>query len=127
MLKDIWVFAEHNNRHMESVTWEMLTEGRKLSHHLNGQICACLIGDRVEEHFDFLSRYGARKVYIVENESLKDHSSDGYAHILKALLERHRPMLILIGATAIGSELAARIAAKLRMFCITEVKKLDFN
>jgi electron transfer flavoprotein alpha subunit len=127
MLKDIWVFAEHNNRHIESVTWEMLTEGRKLANHLNGEICACFIGNQVEEHFNFLSRYGARKVYLVENEGLRDYSSDGYTHILKALIERHRPMLILIGATAIGGELAARIAAKLRLLCITEVKKMDFN
>jgi electron transfer flavoprotein alpha subunit len=36
-------------------------------------------------------------------------------------------LILMIGATAVGSELAARIAARLRLPCITEVKKLDFN
>lgn len=127
MLKDIWVFAEHNNCEMESTTWEMLTEGRKLASNLKGQICACLIGAQNEEYIGSLSRYGAGKVYLIENEGLAGYSSEGYAHILEELIVRYRPSIMMIGATAVGTELAVRIAANLRLPCITEVKKLGFN
>lgn len=112
---------------METITWEMLTEGRKLAYNLDEQVCACLIGAQAEEYIGSLSRYGARKVYLLENEGLPEYSSDGHAHILKELIEKYRPLIIMIGATAVGSELAARIAARLRLPCITEVKKLDFS
>jgi len=127
MLKDIWVFAEHNNCEMESTTWEMLTEGRKLASNLKGQICACLIGAQNDEYIGSLSRYGTGKVYLVENEGLAGDSSHDYAHILEELIEKYRPSMMMIGATAVGTELAVRIAAKLRLRCITEVKKVGFD
>ena len=127
MLKDIWVFAEHNNCEMESTTWEMLTEGRKLASNLKGQICACLIGAQNDEYIGSLSRYGTGKVYLVENEGLAGDSSHDYAHILEELIEKYRPSMTMIGATAVGTELAVRIAAKLRLRCITEVKKVGFD
>ena len=127
MLKDIWVFAEHDNCEMESTTLEMLTEGRKLASNLKGQICACLIGAQNDEYIGSLSRYGARKVFLIENEGLVGYSSEGYAHILEELIVKYRPSIMMIGATAVGTELAVRIAANLRLPCISEVKKLGFN
>jgi electron transfer flavoprotein alpha subunit len=127
ILNDIWVFAEHNNRPLESITWEMLTEGRKLAAKLHEQLCACLIGAQTEGYIGSLSHYGARKVYLVENEGFPAYSVDGYAHILKELVVKYKPSIIMIGATPVGSELAARIAAKLRLPCITEVKKVSFS
>jgi electron transfer flavoprotein alpha subunit len=127
MPNDIWVFAEHNNRPLESITWEMLTEGRKLAEKLHEQLCACLIGAQTEGYIGSLSHFGARKVYLVENEDLPAYSVDGYAHILKELIVKYKPSIIMIGATPIGGELAARVAAKLRLPCITEVKKLSFS
>ena len=44
---------------------------------------------------------------------------------MKALIEKHQPSIIMIGATPIGSEIAARIAARLRVRCVTEVKRID--
>lgn len=127
MLKDIWVFAEHNNCEMESTTWEMLTEGRKLAYNLKGQICACLIGAQNDKYIGRLSRYGARKMYLIENEGLAGYASEGYADVLKELIVKYRPSIMMIGSTAVGTELAVRIAAKLRLPCITEVKKLSFD
>jgi electron transfer flavoprotein alpha subunit len=127
MLKDIWVFAEHNNCDMESTTWEMLTEGRKLAYNLQGQICACLIGAQNDKYIGRLSRYGARKVFLIENEGLAGYASESYADVLKELIVKYRPSIMMIGSTAVGTELAVRIAAKLRLPCITEVKKLSFD
>jgi electron transfer flavoprotein alpha subunit len=105
----------------------MLTEARKLADNLQQQVCACLIGVQPEAYVASLSHYGARKVYLVENEDLPEYSADGHVHILKELIAKYRPSIIMIGATPVGSELAARIAAKLRLPCITEVKKLSFS
>jgi len=127
MLNDIWVFAEHNNRQLEGITWEMLTEARKLADPVHEQLCACLIGVQTELYIASLSHYGARKVYLVENDGLPEYSADGHAHILKELIVKHSPSIFMIGATPVGSELAARIAAKLRLPCITEVKKVSLD
>jgi electron transfer flavoprotein alpha subunit len=127
MLTDIWVLAEHNDRQLESTTWEMLTEARKLADNVPERVCACAIGVQAEAYVASLCQYGARKVYLVENEGRPEYSADGHVHILKELIAKYRPCIMMIGATPVGSELAARIAAKLRLPCITEVKKLSFS
>ena len=123
----VWIFAEYSHHGIENVTFELLSEGRKLGSRLGEQICACLIGYQVDDYIDPLVSYGAELVYLVENEILSEYSSDAYVLVLEKLIEKHNPSLIMIGATPFGSELGLRVAARLKLPCVTEVKKLGVD
>jgi len=127
MPKDVWVLAEYNDNQMESITWEMLTVGQRLAAKLKEQICVCLLGYHVEGYIDPLSDYGTEKAYLVDNDLLSEYSLDAYTFALEKLIEKYNPSLVMIGATSFGSELAPRIAARLKLPCITEVKKYAVN
>jgi len=122
--KEIWVFADRQGHELAPVTSEMLSEARKLGPKLDGKTCACLIGHRVTEYLPSLKTHGVEKVYMLENDMLSAYTLDVYGIVLQRLIENYQPSIIMFGATASGSELATRIAAKLRLPCITEAKRL---
>jgi electron transfer flavoprotein alpha subunit len=125
MQREVWVIAEFNNHQLAAVTAELLSECRKVAKELNCQLCTCLLGYKVEEHIDSLRNYGTEKVYLVDNKALSAYSLDAYGFVLEKLIDKYDPMLVAIGATPLGIELAPRIAARLRLPCITEVKRLN--
>ena len=126
MLGDILIFAEYDGQQVEAVTLQMLTEGRKLSSRLNCKIGVCLIcADESDALVDPLGKYGAEKIFLIEKEGLRHCSLDVSFNILKGLIEKYSPSIIMVGATPRGSELAARIAARLRLRCVTEAKRIE--
>jgi electron transfer flavoprotein alpha subunit len=105
----------------------MLSEGRRLADKLNCQLCTCLLGCGLEQSIDSLRNYGTDKVYVVNNDVLSEYSLDAYSFVLEELIVRYDPLLLAIGATPWGGELAPRVAARLRLACITEAKRLSVN
>lgn len=122
---DIWIFAEKNGGDIAPVTLEMMCESSKFTEQIEGDACACLFGHWDEEHIQTLSVYGAQKMYVIADNTLSAYSLDLYTSALKRLLQRHRPMAVMFGATVYGSELAPRLAARLKLPIITEVKRLE--
>ena len=127
MHRDVWIIAEHKNNHVETVTLEILSEGRELANKLSGKMCVCLIGYQVDACIDSLIKYGVEKVYLTDNELLCEYSLDAYAFSMEKLIEEYHPSLIMIGATPLGGELAPRIAARLKLPCLTEVGRITVN
>lgn len=58
-------------------------------------------------------RYGASKVFILENTLLGHYSPSGYTQALHSLAEEVKPAVILFAATSMGRDLSPRLAAKL--------------
>ncbi len=121
---DIWVFVEYRDNEVSNVTLEMLSEARKLVNQRKGKTCACLIGRTVREYLPLLRDYGAEKVYLLENNVFSEYSLDIYAAGLQKLIVKYAPLLMMFGGTAMGSELGPRIAARLKLPCMTEVKRI---
>jgi len=56
---------------------------------------------------------GAAKVYRLESPSLGAYSAQGYALALRGLVDEVKPAAVFLSATALGKDLAPRLAAKL--------------
>lgn len=110
---DVWVFAEQRDGEIQSVVYELLTEGKVLANDRNSELCAVLIGDSVESKVSELFQRGVDKVYLVDNPALKNYHDEPYARILKKLIDAHKPEIVLCGATAIGRALIPRVATEL--------------
>ncbi len=124
MNQGIWIFEEHNVDGTKNITVELLSEGQKLARRLKEELSVCLIGHQVERIIPTLGQYGASKAYLVDNEALSRYDLDAYSSILVELIKEYQPSVLLMGATPVGAELAPRIAARLGVPCITEVKKI---
>jgi electron transfer flavoprotein alpha subunit len=111
--QEVWVFAEQKNGLIQSVTFELLGEGRKLAEALKTTLCAILLGDEVHSQIKHLTSRGADRVYLVEHPQLAYFQDEPYANIMIDLIKRHQPTILLLGATAIGRSLAPRVAVSI--------------
>ncbi|OGC33856.1 electron transfer flavoprotein subunit alpha [candidate division WOR-1 bacterium RIFOXYB2_FULL_48_7] len=111
--KDVWVFAEQREGKIQSVAYELLSEGQKLAAECGSQLCAVLLGDeKIEEEIDHLFKYGAQKVYLITHPELKHYHTAPYTRALAEAVTKHKPEIILLGATTLGRDLAARLAIR---------------
>ena len=66
---------------------------------------AVLVGSDVKGLADELAAYGADKVIVVDDPELKEYRTEPYAHALASVIEKYKPEIFLVGATAIGRDL----------------------
>ncbi|MFH1387135.1 MAG: electron transfer flavoprotein subunit alpha [bacterium] len=111
--KGVWVFAEQREGKVQSVAYELLTEGKKLAAELKTEVAAVLLGDQnIEEEVDHLFSYGADKVYLITHVDLKHYHTAPYTRSLGEAIIKYKPEVMLLGATTMGRDLAARLAIR---------------
>ena len=108
---EVWIFAEQHNGKLADTPLELLSKGRELADKLCVKLAAILIGDKVEALSDRLAKYGADKVYLCEHPLLEHYQTTSYTKVIYELIEKHKPQIVLYGATACGRDLAPRIAS----------------
>lgn len=108
----VWVFAEQRGGELNRVSLELLGKAQELAKHLNQEVAAVLIGDRVSGLADILIEFGADTVYLVEDAILKDYRTKAYARVFQELVAAYKPNILLMGATHIGRDLAPRVSRR---------------
>lgn len=113
--KQIWVFAENACGKPVSVYQELLGKAVELAGMMgNTDVAAVVIGADMDSFTNAVRDTGADFIYVAEHEKLARYDSDNYACAFAELIKRYDPEMVLIGATAIGGELAPTVAAKLK-------------
>ena len=112
MGKGIWVFAEQEEGSVRKVTFEILSEARKIADAKGEQLGAVCLGKDIAGLADKFAPYGADKVYMVEHEALGQYTSDGYAKALSDLIVKEQPSILFFGATVMGKDLSPKVAAR---------------
>ena len=115
--KDIWVFAEQTDGKIAEVVFELLTKARELKAQRGDgcKVCAVLLGCGLSSALDTeLTSYGADTIYKVDSPELAKYEANVYVDALSQLVEKHKPEVILAGATAIGRAFFARVAVRVR-------------
>lgn len=111
---EVWIFAEQHNDKLEDTPLELMSKARQLADKLGAKLGAVLLGDDVKKLAKKLVHYGADKVYVAENPLLEHFQEDSYAKALCDLIEKHKPQILLYGATVTGRGLAPRVASKMK-------------
>jgi len=125
--KDVWVFAEQKKGKVQSIAFELLGKGRELADKLDADLCAVLLGDGMEDACKELISRGADKVYLVDSPKLKAYQDDPYSKVLTELVAKHKPEVVLCGATTIGRSLISRVAVTLRAGLTADCTGLDID
>lgn len=125
--KNVWVFAEQRQGKLMNVAIELLGEGKKLANDLGCELCAVLVGNNVEGLSKDLFEYGADKVYLAEHELLTNFTTDGYTTVISDMIREYKPEIVIYGATNIGRDMGARIAARVDTGLTADCTQLDIN
>jgi len=127
MSKELWIFAEHKDNSLRKVVFELLSAGKKISQQLGQKLCAVVMGEQGEEFFDEIAQYGAEKIYLVNDLKLKEYTTDGYTYVLANLMREYNPEIILLGHTAIGKDLAPRVAQRIDAGLVSDCIEINVH
>ncbi|MEE8471191.1 MAG: FAD-binding protein [Dehalococcoidia bacterium] len=122
----VWVFAEQRDGKLKSVSHELLSEGRKLADKLGTELSAVCLGHNVEGVEQLIS-YGADKVYLADDAALADHQEDYYTGVLVDLIRKHKPEILIAGATAMGRSFIPRVAVLIHTGLTADCTGLDID
>lgn len=123
----IWVVAELLGGGVRPVTLELLGRASELANRLGTNVEAVLIGDAAERHAAFLAAHGADLVRLADDPRLARYDTESHTAILARAVAEHAPYAVLLGATANGLDLAARLAARLELGLTGDCIGLDLD
>ena len=110
--KGVFVFAQQVDNKLNSIALELVGKGKDLAKDLNTEVTAVLVGSNVKELCTELAEYGADRVIVVDDPELKEYRTEPYAHALSEVINKYKPEIMLVGATAIGRDLGPRVSAR---------------
>ena len=124
----MWVFCEQREGEIQSISYQLLSEGRKLANDLGVERAGVVMGSGLAEaDLKTLGGYGADRVYNIDSPLLKDYTTDGYAKALCDLIMDKKHAIMLIGATNLGRDLGPRCAARLHTGLTADATHLDVD
>src|SRR3989441_9161238 len=123
----ILVVAESSGSEFRKSAFEAVTGARRLADLLKTEGHALSIGHRIRDQAGSLGRFGADKVSVADDESLKVFQPDFYRQIALDLAKKIDPGLILLPATSTGKDLAPRLAIHLNTVVATECTDLEIS
>ncbi|OYT71831.1 MAG: electron transfer flavoprotein subunit alpha [Chloracidobacterium sp. CP2_5A] len=121
MANGVLVFAEQRDGAFKKATYEVLSEGFRLAEKLGQPLSAVIIGSGIGHLADEAAHYGASAVYVADAAPLAKYSTDGYAKTLAEAIQAAQPSVVLASATAMGKDLAPRVAARLEIGLASDV------
>ncbi len=119
----ILVFIEQRGGSVRKGSLEALSEAKRHSDTVSAVIAGSNIGDAASS----LGEYGAQKVFVADNPDLESYQSEGYAAAVAKAVEMAGPDAVFFSATAMGKDLAPRVAARLDVGCLADVVELKLT
>jgi electron transfer flavoprotein alpha subunit len=117
-----WVFIEQEDGIVHPVSWELLGVARRLSCEIKDELDkthdqavveGILVGHETAHLADQALKYGADRVYLLDDPIYKYYRNRPYSQSLVSLVQKHQPEVFLIGATTLGRDLAGSVATSL--------------
>lgn len=115
------VLAEAREGALRNVSFEAIAAAKQLT----DDVTAVVIGDHVQSLAQELGEYGASRVLVVEDDRLKHYTPDGYGQVLRQLIEQENPEMIVLGHTALGKDIAPKLAARLDAGLASDVVSIE--
>lgn len=125
--RGIFVIAEQRSGQIQPISIEMLGEAKKLAGKLKDNVTVIVLGDDMDESLNDLCGYGADKIIYCKHAKLKTYTTDAYTKVLADLIAERKPEIVIVGATAIGRDLAPRLAARVGTGLTADCTGLDIG
>jgi electron transfer flavoprotein alpha subunit len=121
---DILVIAETSNGAPATLALELLGLARQLASATGGLVCAVIRSGFRSDVPAALIAGGADRVLVMRSEAGDGYESDVWLAGMDAVLANARPGVILVGHTALGADLAPRLAFRLKVGIATACEQV---
>ncbi|MFC1724125.1 electron transfer flavoprotein subunit alpha/FixB family protein [candidate division KSB1 bacterium] len=126
MSQNVFIYCETNEGKLAKSSYEVSSTGRNIAAQTGGKLTAAVINCD-KDQVNLLADYGVNKVHNITNENLKDYTTEGYAAVLKEVIESENAEIVIMSATRLGKDLAPRLAAKLNTDLVPDVIELKWE
>ena len=113
MAQGVFAICEQRDGELRKVSFEVVSEGRRMADGLGGDLTAVVLGSGVEALAEELKKYGPDKIWVADDPALADYTTNGYTNVLSDLIRSADPAVVIIGASAQGKDMAGRLSARL--------------
>ena len=124
---DVWVFVEVHGDEVASVSWELLSEGRRLADEKGEDLVALVIGEDVTEVAEEAIAHGADRALVADDPVFEPYRADPYGEQFRHLVEEYKPDVALIGGTHTGRDFAGRVAVPTHAGLTADCTELDVD
>jgi electron transfer flavoprotein alpha subunit len=104
----VWVYAQVGPQGVHVSAPELLTTARSLG----DRVEAVALGPGATAAVELLGAHGADRVFVSDDDVFADHPGRPAAHVLAALVEEHRPAVVLFATTYDARDVAGRLQAR---------------
>lgn len=108
-MSKIIVFAEFTNGKLKSGTLELLSAGKAAG----AELSAMAFGPGAKALAKELGAFGAKKVFVCENDSLKNYNSELFTDIVSSIIKKSGASTVLASGSMSARDLFPRVAARL--------------
>ena len=113
MAQGVMTIAEQRDGEIRKVSYEMVSEGRRLADALGQDVTTVLLGSNIKDKAAALGHYGADKVLVADDPRLDPYTTDAYTSVIAELVKANDPAILIMGASVQGKDLSARLSARL--------------
>jgi len=112
-MANVLAFAEVRNGQVKKVSGECLSEAKRIAQASGGKVSAVVVCDDASAAAKSLARFGPDKIYLAADARLALYAPLAYTKALAAACADASPDVVLMPASAMGKDLAPRLAARL--------------
>ena len=126
--KNVWILGEQEDGHIKLVTYELLKRGRDLADKRRIALVAIILGEKIDPpDLQKLFHYGADKIIVVENPSLRHFLPEPHVNTLFHLIRKYKPEIMIASATTTGRTLMPAVAVKCPTGLTADCTELDID
>jgi electron transfer flavoprotein alpha subunit len=112
--RGVAVFIETVDGLGAPVSWELTGKAAELAKQLDAKVLGFVVGSNVGGVAEEAIRYGCDEVHVMDDPLLSRYFSATFGKALSDMCAKVRPEILLVGATALGRDLAGVVATRLQ-------------
>jgi electron transfer flavoprotein alpha subunit len=124
MANKILAILEQREGSLKKVSYEAASVASKLAKELNLEAEAVVVGSDLKD-LNEISKYRITKVIHLKNSDYSNYTSSGYTDAISNYAKEVNAVCLIVGNTALGNDLAPRLAVKLSAGCVMDCVNLQ--
>ncbi|MFQ5700717.1 MAG: electron transfer flavoprotein subunit alpha/FixB family protein [Acidobacteriota bacterium] len=121
----VLVFAEQREGNLRTPVLEAVSQGRRMADALACDLAVLLIGDDPSGLEERLEPLGADAIITVQDDRLRLYVPEAFTRATEEAIRRRESDVVLMTASAMGRDLAARVAARFETGLISDCTGLE--
>ncbi len=125
MAKSVLAVVEQREGIYRKTAYEVATAAAQVADGLGSDAVALIIGKDAPDNAGNLAAFGVKRVLAAKNDECKNYVPEAYVQAVLTAIAQEDPEVVLFSASAMGKDLAPRVAAKLEAGLAAEITALE--